>query len=112
MGLGLLAALAGSSTLRRKLKVFLAKHFYRHKYEYREEWLRFIATLSEERTDEDASVRGLRAVGQIISSPGAALLLRDESRSGCRIKASWPGKQLVPESAVELGANGELLHLN
>jgi putative PEP-CTERM system histidine kinase len=111
MGLGLLAALAGSSTLRRKLKVFLAKHFYRHKYEYREEWLRFIATLSEERTDEDASVRGLRAVGQIISSPGAALLLRDESRYGCRIKASWPGKQLVPESAVELGTNGELLHL-
>jgi putative PEP-CTERM system histidine kinase len=109
--LGLLAALVGSTTLRRKLKVFLVKHFYRNKYEYREEWLRFISTLSEERADEDARVTGLRAVAQIIASPGAALLALEERRDGCSIAASWPSDGLIPESAVEMCGNKQLLDL-
>ena len=31
---------------RRKLKVFLHKHFYRHKYDYRNEWLMFTKQLT------------------------------------------------------------------
>jgi len=109
--LGLLAALVGSTALRRRLKVFLAKHFYKHKYEYREEWLRFIATLSEVREGEDARVTGLRAVAQIISSPGAALLALEEGRNRCTIAASWPGGGMLPESAVEICDNSQMLKL-
>ncbi|WP_375750144.1 XrtA/PEP-CTERM system histidine kinase PrsK [Vibrio sp. HN007] len=43
-----LASLFLSEPLRRKLKVFIAKHFYANKYEYRQEWMRFSSTLEEE----------------------------------------------------------------
>ena len=109
IALGVLAVLVGSTSLRRQLKVFLVKHFYKHKYEYRDEWLRFIATLSEEHKGEDPRVTGIRAVAQIISSPGAVLLTRDESRAECSIGASWPSDSLVPDTAAGLGADRQLL---
>jgi putative PEP-CTERM system histidine kinase len=35
-----------SEQLRRKAKVFISKHFYAHKHDYREEWLKFTESLS------------------------------------------------------------------
>jgi putative PEP-CTERM system histidine kinase len=35
-----------SEQLRRKTKVYISKHFYAHKHDYREEWLKFTETLS------------------------------------------------------------------
>jgi len=109
--IGLLGVLVGSTSLRRKLKIFLVKHFYKHKYEYREEWLRFIATLSNDGSTEDARVTGLRAVAQIIGSPGAVLLSCDEGRATGVLAAGWPGDHLVPDSAASLCGNGQLLEL-
>ncbi|HEY5719118.1 MAG TPA: PEP-CTERM system histidine kinase PrsK, partial [Gammaproteobacteria bacterium] len=86
--LGVLAILIGSSDLRRRLRVFLVKHFYRNKYDYREEWLRFIGTLSADSTDEAAAVTGIRAVAQIIDSPGAALMSPGDRAAGWRLEAT------------------------
>lgn len=94
--IALLAALMGSAVLRRRIRVFLVKHFYRHKYEYRDEWLRFISTLSEVPQGEDPKTTAIRAVAQIIASPGALLLRRDESAGGYLVAGSWP----APESAT------------
>ena len=41
-----IAVLATSGTIRAKLRVHISKHFFRYRYDYREEWLRFTATLS------------------------------------------------------------------
>ncbi len=41
----LFASLFVSESLRRQLKVFIAKHFYANKYDYREEWMRFASVL-------------------------------------------------------------------
>jgi len=41
-----LASLVSSGPLRRQASVFISKHFFRNKYDYRLEWLRFIDTLS------------------------------------------------------------------
>ena len=46
-----LVCLVASAALRRHARVFISKHFYRNKYDYRVEWLRFIDTLSA--SDED-----------------------------------------------------------
>lgn len=93
-----LAALLASSDVRRRLKVFLAKHFYRNKYDYRVEWLRFIDTLSapdEKERDTDGKpdpyTRAIRAIAQIIASPGGILFLRDEQATGFVARACWPG---------------------
>jgi len=54
-----------SSALRARVKVFLSKHFFHNKYDYREEWLRLIAALSG---FEDRSTRQIviQALAQIV----------------------------------------------
>lgn len=44
-GMAFLALLL-SEDIRRRLKIFLAKHFYAHKHDYREEWLGFSSALA------------------------------------------------------------------
>ena len=54
-----------SGQARAWLRVFLTKHFYPYKYDYRVEWLRVMRTLSSEAT---LSQRTLHALGQIVDS--------------------------------------------
>ncbi len=42
----LFGVLCAAPSVRRRVGVFVATHFYRNKYDYRVEWLRFIQTLS------------------------------------------------------------------
>ena len=84
-----LASLVTSAALRRHARVFISKHFYRNKYDYRIEWLRFISTLSS--TDEDNVGRtAVRAMAQIFASPGGLLFLRDETGRKFLPYAAWP----------------------
>lgn len=84
-----LAALLLSGTIRRRLQVFISKHFYRNKYDYRIEWLRFVETLS--RADErDPRRRGLQAVAQIFHSPGGVFLEFDDRGLAAAPVAAWP----------------------
>lgn len=42
-----------SETARRKTRVFIHKHFYQHKYDYRNQWLQFTDRLSSSNTSEE-----------------------------------------------------------
>lgn len=78
---GLATAVALSSAkLRASLRVFINKHFFLHKYDYRVEWLKLINVLSQDTGDKDANSIALDAVANIFNSPGASLWLRDEDR--------------------------------
>jgi putative PEP-CTERM system histidine kinase len=57
-----------STTVRRRLKVFIAKHFYRNRYDYREEWLRLIRTLASAEHQTSLTERGVKALADIIGS--------------------------------------------
>lgn len=84
-----LASLLGSEPLRRRVRVFISKHFYRNKFDYRLEWLRFIKTLSS--TDEaDFRRTAIRAIAQIFSSPGGILFLREDDGEVYVPYAAWP----------------------
>jgi putative PEP-CTERM system histidine kinase len=84
-----LASLMTSAQLRRHARVFISKHFYRNKYDYRIEWLRFIGTLSS--TEEaDVGRTAVRAMAQIFASPGGFLFLRDETGKKFLPYAAWP----------------------
>jgi putative PEP-CTERM system histidine kinase len=84
-----LATLVASSTLRRHATVFISKHFYRNKYDYRIEWLRFIETLS---STEEGDIRrtAVRAVAQIFSSPGAVLFTKEIGDRRFVPMIGWP----------------------
>ncbi|MGH8613453.1 MAG: XrtA/PEP-CTERM system histidine kinase PrsK [Gammaproteobacteria bacterium] len=83
-----LLTLMFSAQLRARLKVFLAKHFYRNKYDYREEWLKFTHTLSHYEGSSQLRGAAVRAMAQIIDSPGGTLWLCDDSDSYVRV-AGW-----------------------
>jgi putative PEP-CTERM system histidine kinase len=90
--------LIASSALRRHARVFISKHFYRNKYDYRIEWLRFIGTLS---AGQEIDVRrtALHAIAQIFSSPAGILFVLDEPGKRFVPVASWP-QQLQAQSAL------------
>ncbi len=91
----LLVVLVGSGTIRTRAKVFLNKHFYRNKYDYRIEWLRFIRTLSS--PEGDIARTAVRAVAQIFSSPGGVLFAIDDAGRRFEPIAAWPsGLNAVP----------------
>lgn len=73
-----LAVVVFSGSMRAKLKVFVSKHFFSYKYDYREEWLQFTRTLSEGEPGVAVRERSLRAVAGLIDSPGAALWMAQE----------------------------------
>ena len=78
---GLATVVALSSTkLRGSLRVFINKHFFLHKYDYRTEWLNLINVLSQDTSNEDANSIALNAVANIFNSPGAGLWLREDDR--------------------------------
>ena len=64
-----------SDRARRSLKVWIAKHFFEHRYDYRAEWLRFTATLTRA---GDAGVgleaRIVTAIGDMVEASGGALI--------------------------------------
>lgn len=68
-----------SRSLWRRIKVFINKHFFRHKYEYRLEWLKFIETLSAY-GDRDVRQVALYAVTDVIKSSSGVLFYIDAER--------------------------------
>lgn len=83
----LLAALLFSGQVRARALVLMNKHFFNYKYDYREEWLKFIGTLSSGDPSEPPRERVIRAVAEIVHSTGGSLWVRQE-RSGFTLVAS------------------------
>lgn len=82
-----LAAVLFSGALRARLKVFLSKHFFNYKYDYREEWLRFTHTLSAGEPGIKLRERSLQAVAELVDSPAAALWM--ETQGVFQQRAQW-----------------------
>ncbi len=84
----LLVLLMFSGTLRARLRVFLSKHFFSYRYDYREEWLNFTRTLTEGRPGEQLCERAVEALARLLESPGGALWMR-EGHAGYPRASHW-----------------------
>ena len=84
----LLVLLMFSGTLRARLRVFLSKHFFSYRYDYREEWLNFTRTLTEGRPGEQLGERAVEALAGLLESPGGALWMR-EGDAGYQRASHW-----------------------
>jgi putative PEP-CTERM system histidine kinase len=97
-----------SAMLRRRLRVFISKHFYRNKYDYRLEWLRFVGTLSSA-APENVQLGALQALTQVFSSPQALLFAADDSGTQFRAIASWSDGADEIALPDDVSANAELV---
>jgi len=75
----ILTVILFSGKIRSRLKVAIDKHFFHYKYDYREEWLRIIRTLSSQDTSKRLHERAIRALAQIIDSPGGLLVMERDN---------------------------------
>jgi putative PEP-CTERM system histidine kinase len=69
-----------SAKLRAWLRVTLAKHLFEHRYDYRQEWLRFTDTVGKAGEGTALEERVVKALADIGGAPGGLLLLVDEHR--------------------------------
>ena len=74
---------ATSGRFRSRLKVFVSKHFFSYRYDYREEWVRFTRTLATDSAAVRSGERAIQALADLVESPAGALWLADE-REGFR----------------------------
>lgn len=106
--IAVLLVLIASGNLRRQLRVFLSKHFYRTKYDYRVEWLRFIRTLSSA-SGSDVPVAAVCSVAQILDSPGGVLYRQLDGSAAFTPIGSWPASMDGSLAAGEIGAASQLV---
>jgi putative PEP-CTERM system histidine kinase len=72
----LLALLLFSGQMRARIRVFVNKNFFNYAYDYREEWLRIITTLSDTGSGLSLEERVIVALGQAVESPSGVLWVR------------------------------------
>ncbi|MBV8686177.1 MAG: PEP-CTERM system histidine kinase PrsK [Alphaproteobacteria bacterium] len=86
-----------SGRMRAWSRVILAKHFFEHRYDYREEWLRFTRTTGVAGEDEAGlGERIVKAVADIADSPGGLLLVPEEG-GRLTVAARWNWDREAPE---------------
>jgi len=69
---------ASSARIRSRVRVFVSKHFFTYKYDYRQIWLDFVERLAAGERRVGLGERVLEAVGELVDSPDGALWLRAE----------------------------------
>jgi len=100
-GAGLvLIVLLFSATLRARIRVFLSKHFFHNKFDYRDEWLRLISTLSG---FEGSSTRQIviKALAQIAESPSGLLWVLDDRQRSYQLVAAYEYDESAPTISVD-----------
>lgn len=85
----LLVSLFASGSLRARLRAFISDNFYSVKYDYREEWLRFIGTLAASEEDQSLNQRIVTAIASIFESTAALLWVLDERGELFHPEVSW-----------------------
>lgn len=98
-GTAALLTLASSSWLRAWARVKLAKHLFRHRYDYRVEWQRFTATLGAPGA-EPLGARIVRAVADLTDSPAGLLLHADEGALVSAAAWNWPDAPDLHDAAL------------
>ncbi|MGB7404650.1 MAG: XrtA/PEP-CTERM system histidine kinase PrsK [Pacificimonas sp.] len=123
IGLVFAAILLGATVLfsgraRAWLRVKINKHFFAYKYDYREEWLRFITTVSRSGPGfGQLPERVVEGVASIVDSPGGALYVLD-AHGQMQPAARWNFRSLdpvpfdlSPSLAESLGTNARIVEV-
>ena len=89
----LLAAVLTSGQLRAHLRIFLGKHFYRNRYDYRREWLRLTGELSDKWQGDARFEAVIEVLAHIVDARAGILWLRDD-QSQYKNAAAWQTERL------------------
>lgn len=105
--LAFLVALAVSGSLRSRARVFLAKHFFSYRFDYREQWLRFTAMLSAAATPQQVGEQVIRGLAAMVECAGGSLWTRPAPDRPFVQAVRWN----APRIDVEEPADSAFAHL-
>jgi len=91
-----------SGQLRARLRVFVGKHFYRNKYDYRREWLRLTQQLQANVHPDTGQTLAIEVLAQIVDARAGLLWLRND-RGDFENTAAW---NLGTRREIEPGTAG------
>lgn len=94
-----------SEQIRRRMKVFVNKHFYANKHDYRDSWLKFTGKLSSCKTIEDVQEVILATYKETFGMGGASLYLLDR----CKERYMPALEQDMPLSTTGLPASTAII---
>ncbi|WP_326522758.1 XrtA/PEP-CTERM system histidine kinase PrsK [Sphingomonas sp.] len=103
-----------SSWLRSWLKVKIAKHLFRHRYDYRAEWLRFTGTLGSPEAAAPLAERIVKAIADLTGSDRGLLLVPDGDMLGVGARWQWDGAGVAAgaDFARYLGSSERIIALD
>jgi len=76
-----LLTVLSSGSIQSRLRGLLVRNLFSHRYDYRAEWMRFVDTVSGTDHAESLQVRVIRAIANLMDSPGGVLWLRNGTGS-------------------------------
>lgn len=112
-----LLTLISSPWLRAWVKVKLAKHLFRHRYDYRTEWLRFTQTLGRPDAAESLEQRCVKAIADLVHAPAGLLLVAEDRGLGIGAGWNWPSERIPLNAsaatlAEHLAETGRVIELD
>ena len=112
-----LLTLASSPWLRAWTKVKLAKHLFRHRYDYRAEWMRFTDTLGRAGGESALDERVVKAVADLVDSPAGVLLVPEGDGLGRGVAWNWDTSEFPATGgdhalATHLAETGRIIELD
>ncbi len=100
-GLAFLGMLVFSGSLRSWLRVFVGKHFFSYRYDYREEWLRFTAMLSSQRSPQEMGEQIVRGLAKMVESPAGSLWTGHTAEGEFSQSAVWNAPRVNAVEAAD-----------
>ncbi len=95
----LLVVIFSSGTVRSGIRLFIAKNFFTSKYDYRQEWQRFISAVSDDTSGGALADRIARSIARIVDSTAAASWVAAGPKGDLEPASSWNfGESLQPLS--------------
>ena len=78
-----------SGAVRARLRVFLGKHFFQYRFDYREAWLKFTHTLADQNSPDDMGKRVIHGLADMLDSPAGGLWMRTADQRHFKQTARW-----------------------
>jgi putative PEP-CTERM system histidine kinase len=100
----LLILLVLSGSVRAKLRFVLSRNFFRYRYDYREEWLKFTQALCSQNTPQEMGRQVIQGLADLVESPGGGLWMKDvtSSRYQQTARLNMDARHEVEDSASDM----------
>lgn len=112
-----LVFVAFSGAMRARIRVWVSKHFFRYRYDYRQEWLKFTKALAVEGQAQEVGQHVIRGLADMVESPAGALWLRNAGGESYVQAARWNSPEILEETRADtsllkfLGESGWVVNM-